>query len=196
MCRQIRRDDRDTDDRQQRNRLRRRPHVDRRARTRPRVAVGLDGTRSSKTVPAAMESAWLVLIGAGLTVVEVECPRQTRCRGKSDLINMRLAALQVLRMPEDRKRLLRRDLGRCSFRRCASSLSTIRASRRTNLGVVPLAVAGIDPAAQNTASFRQASGERSGELISGPRSPLRWGGHCSLTTTRPSRGSSSAQRPA
>lgn len=59
----------------------------------PRVVVGLEGTRSYGVGLAR------VLTGAGLTIVEVECPRrQTRRRGKSDPIDARLAALQVLRM--------------------------------------------------------------------------------------------------
>ncbi|EKT77700.1 hypothetical protein WSS_A36278 [Rhodococcus opacus M213] len=58
--------------------------------------VGLEGTRSYGVGLAR------ALTGAGRTMVEVECPRrQTRRRGKSDPIDARLAALQVLRMPED-----------------------------------------------------------------------------------------------
>ncbi|SPZ43254.1 putative transposase [Rhodococcus wratislaviensis] len=45
----------------------------------PRVVVGLEGTRRYGIDLAR------VLTGAGLTIVEVECPRrQTRRRGKSD----------------------------------------------------------------------------------------------------------------
>ncbi|RZI92429.1 MAG: hypothetical protein EOO67_08645 [Microbacterium sp.] len=52
-----------------------------------------------------------------MTIVEVECPRgQTRRRGKSDPIDARLAALQVLRMSEDRKALPRSDGDREAIR--------------------------------------------------------------------------------
>ncbi|ANS32254.1 hypothetical protein R1CP_38780 (plasmid) [Rhodococcus opacus] len=77
----------------------------------PRVVVGLEGTRSYGIGLAR------VLTGAGLTIVEVECPRrQTRRRSKSDPIDARLAALQVLRMPEDRKALPRSDGDREAIR--------------------------------------------------------------------------------
>jgi transposase len=60
----------------------------------PRVAVGLEGTRSYGVGLARAVAA------AGLIVVEVQAPRRAdrRQRGKSDPIDARLAALQVLRM--------------------------------------------------------------------------------------------------
>lgn len=70
----------------------------------PRVVVGLEGTRSYGI------GLTRTLTAAGLTVVEVECPpRQSRWRGKSNPIDSRLAALQVLRMPDARKTLPRSD---------------------------------------------------------------------------------------
>ncbi|NDV07768.1 IS110 family transposase [Rhodococcus sp. IEGM 248] len=73
--------------------------------------VGLEGTRSYGI------GLVRVLTGAGLTIVEVECPRQqTRRRGKSDPTDARLAALQVLRMPGDRKALPRSDGDREAIR--------------------------------------------------------------------------------
>ncbi|GAA4470771.1 IS110 family transposase [Rhodococcus olei] len=70
----------------------------------PRIVVGLEGTRSYGVGLAR------TLSGAGILVVEVECPRrQTRRRGKSDPIDAHLAALQVLRMDDSRKALPRKD---------------------------------------------------------------------------------------
>lgn len=70
----------------------------------PCVVVGLEGTRSYGIgLARALDSA-------GLTVVEVECPRRRhRRRGKSDPIDARLAALEVLRMDDVRKPVPRRD---------------------------------------------------------------------------------------
>jgi transposase len=69
-----------------------------------RIVVGLEGTRSYGIgLARALDSA-------GLSVVEVECPRRRhRRRGKSDPIDARLAALEVLRMDDVRKPLPRRD---------------------------------------------------------------------------------------
>ena len=63
----------------------------------PRIVVGLEGTRSYGVGLARAVRA------AGLAVVEVEHPRRgERRRGKTDSIDARLAALQVLRMAADR----------------------------------------------------------------------------------------------
>lgn len=63
----------------------------------PRIVVGLEGTRSYGIGLARAVRA------AGLVIVEVEHPRRgDRRRGKSDPIDARLAALQVLRMAADR----------------------------------------------------------------------------------------------
>jgi transposase len=61
----------------------------------PRVAVGLEGTRSYGVGLARAIAA------AGLVVAEVQAPRRAdrRHRGKSDSVDAHLAALQVLRMP-------------------------------------------------------------------------------------------------
>lgn len=70
----------------------------------PRIVVGLEGTRSYGIGLAR------ALVSAGLAVVEVECPRRRhRRRGKSDPIDARLAALEVLRMDDLRKPLPRSD---------------------------------------------------------------------------------------
>ncbi|MDF1903732.1 IS110 family transposase [Mycolicibacterium smegmatis] len=66
----------------------------------PGVIVGLEGTRSYGIGLAR------ALNNAGLVVVEVECPRRRhRRRGKSDPVDARLAALEVLRMDDERKPL-------------------------------------------------------------------------------------------
>ncbi|MDV6297472.1 IS110 family RNA-guided transposase [Rhodococcus aetherivorans] len=77
----------------------------------PRIVVGLEGTRSYGIGLARALST------AGIPVVEVECPRRrTRRRGKSDPGDARLAALEVLRMPEHRKALPRSDGDREAIR--------------------------------------------------------------------------------
>lgn len=68
----------------------------------PRVVVGLEGTRSYGVGLAR------ALDNAGLVVVEVECPRRRhRRRGEPDPADARLAALEVLRLDDDRKALPR-----------------------------------------------------------------------------------------
>jgi transposase len=61
----------------------------------PRIVVGLEGTRSYGIGLARAVSA------AGLTVTEIQAPGRSarRGRGKSDPIDARMAALQLLRMP-------------------------------------------------------------------------------------------------
>ena len=77
----------------------------------PRVIVGLEGTRS---YGVGLSRA---LQAAGFMVVEVERPRRAdRRRGKSDPVDAHLAALQVLRMPADRKTLPRSDGDRGALR--------------------------------------------------------------------------------
>jgi transposase len=77
----------------------------------PRVAVGLEGTRSYGIGLAQ------ALAAAGLLVLEAERPRRAdRRRGKSDLIDARLAGLQVLRMPADRLAVPRHDGDREALR--------------------------------------------------------------------------------
>ena len=78
----------------------------------PRVLIGLEGTRS---YGVGLSRALQV---AGLEVVEVEQPSKTdrRGRGKSDPIDAHHAALQVLRMPLDRKVLPRSDGDREAMR--------------------------------------------------------------------------------
>ena len=77
----------------------------------PRVAVGLEGTRSYGV------GLCRALQAAGLEVVEVEQPKRAeRRRGKSDPIDAHLAALSVLRMPVDRKVLPRNDGDREAMR--------------------------------------------------------------------------------
>ena len=79
--------------------------------TGPRVVVGLEGTRSYGVGLARAVRA------AGLVVVEVEHPRRgDRRRGKSDPIDARLAALQVLRMDPDRLPTPRADGDREALR--------------------------------------------------------------------------------
>ena len=77
----------------------------------PRVIVGLEGTRSYGV------GLTRALQAAGFLVLEVEQPRRAdRRRGKSDPIDAHLAALQVLRMPADRKALPRSDGDREALR--------------------------------------------------------------------------------
>jgi transposase len=77
----------------------------------PRVVIGLEGTRS---YGVGLSRA---LQAAGFLVLEVEQPRRAdRRRGKSDPIDAHLAALQVLRMPADRKALPRSDGDREALR--------------------------------------------------------------------------------
>jgi transposase len=77
----------------------------------PRIAVGLEGTRSYGIGLAR------AVASAGLLVAEVERPRRAdRRRGKSDPIDAHLAALQVLRMPADRLRTPRADGDREALR--------------------------------------------------------------------------------
>ena len=77
----------------------------------PRVVIGLEGTRS---YDVGLSRA---LQAAGFLVLEVEQPRRAdRRRGKSDPIDAHLAALQLLRMPTDRKALPRSDGGREALR--------------------------------------------------------------------------------
>lgn len=70
-----------------------------------RIVVGLEGTRSYGIGLAR------ALTAAGLVVVEVEQPsrKQRRGKGKSDPIDAHLAALAVLRMPEEAKTVPRND---------------------------------------------------------------------------------------
>jgi transposase len=76
-----------------------------------RIVVGLEGTRSYGIGLARAVRA------AGLLVVEVERPRRSdRRRGKSDPIDAHLAALQVLRMTEDRLPTPRADGDREALR--------------------------------------------------------------------------------
>lgn len=79
----------------------------------PRVVIGLEGTRS---YGVGLSRA---LQAAGFLVLEVEQLRRAdrrRRRGKSDPIDAHLAALQVLRMPTDRKALPRSDGDREALR--------------------------------------------------------------------------------
>jgi hypothetical protein len=91
----------------------------------PRIVIGLEGTRSYAIgLARALDSA-------GLAVVEVECPRRhhRRC-GKSDPIDARLAALEVLRMDDVRKPLPRRDGEREAIR--ILPWRTVRLDRRAD----------------------------------------------------------------
>jgi transposase len=77
----------------------------------PRIAVGLEGTRSYGIGLARAAAS------AGLLVAEVERPRRAdRRRGKSDPIDAHLAALQVLRMSADRLPAPRADGDREALR--------------------------------------------------------------------------------
>lgn len=77
----------------------------------PRLAIGLEGTRSYGIGLAR------ALRAAGLAVLEVERPRRAeRRRGKSDPIDAHLAALQVLRMDTDRLPTPRADGDREALR--------------------------------------------------------------------------------
>ena len=77
----------------------------------PRIAVGLEGTRSYGIGLARAAAS------AGLLVAEVERPRRAdRRRGKSDPIDTHLAALQVLRMSADRLPAPRADGDREALR--------------------------------------------------------------------------------
>ena len=75
------------------------------------VVVGLEGTRSYGIGLARASQA------AGLVVVEVEHPKRSdRRRGKSDLIDARLAALHTLRLEVDRLPTPRADGDREALR--------------------------------------------------------------------------------
>lgn len=77
----------------------------------PRLVLGLEGTRSYGVGLARAARV------AGLSVVEVERPRRgERRHGKSDPIDARLAALQVLRMDADRLPIPRADGDREALR--------------------------------------------------------------------------------
>jgi len=98
----------------------------------PRVLIGLEGTRS---YGVGLSRALQV---AGLEVVEVEQPSKTerRGRGKSDPIDAHHAALQVLRMPLDRKMLPRSDGDREAMRIlliARNEISTIRTGQINRL---------------------------------------------------------------
>lgn len=78
----------------------------------PRIAVGLEGTRS---YGIALQR---VLAGAGLPVVEVERPARAdrRGRGKSDVIDARHAVLRLLSMDADKLPTPRADGDREALR--------------------------------------------------------------------------------
>lgn len=94
----------------------------------PRVIVGLEGTRSYGIGLAR------ALDNAGLVVVEVECLRRRhRRRGKSDPVDARLAALEVLRMDNERKPLPRSDGDREAIRILLSARSDMTISRTAQI---------------------------------------------------------------
>jgi transposase len=78
----------------------------------PRIVVGLEGTRSYGIGLARAVSA------AGLMVTEIQAPGRSarRGRGKSDPIDARMAALQLLRMPAGEMPVPRADGDREALR--------------------------------------------------------------------------------
>jgi transposase len=94
-----------------------------------RLVIGLEGTRSYGIGLARALSA------AGLLVVEVQRPKRGERRaGKSDPIDARLAALQVLRMPAERLPIPRADGEREALRILLSARRemTVAKTKQTN----------------------------------------------------------------
>jgi transposase len=96
----------------------------------PRVVAGLEGTRGYGIGLAR------ALTAAGLTVVEVECPRRRgRRRGKSDRIDAHLAALAVLALDTGRLPTPRADGDREALRILLGARRdlTVTRTRQTNM---------------------------------------------------------------
>ena len=108
----------------------------------PRVAVGLEGTRSYGVGLARAVAA------TGLLVVEVQAPRRAdrRHRGKSDPADAHLAALQVLRMPAEALPVPRADGDREALRILLSARRELTVARTRQVNRLRALLPGGDEA--------------------------------------------------